>query len=95
MKDYFEGELKGRYTVRSIDTDYGRHMNNVAYIKAVEGLFSSKELDELKISELEIHYKNPCFEGETITFYIKKEEDFMKIKIVKEDGSTSALVRIR
>ena len=24
----------------------------------------------------------------------KKEEDFMNIKIVKEDGSTSALVRI-
>ncbi|MBO6089038.1 MAG: hypothetical protein J6P37_01845 [Lachnospiraceae bacterium] len=95
MKDDFEGELKGRYTVRSIDTDYGRHMNNVAYIKAVEGLFSSKELDELKISELEIHYKNPSFEGETISFYIIKEEDFMNIKIVKEDGSTSALVRIR
>ena len=95
LKDNFEGTLIGKYTIRSIDTDYGRHMNNVAYIRATEGLFSTKELEKKPIRELEIHYVNSSFEGETLSFFADKHEEYTDIKAVKEDGTTAVIVRIK
>ena len=95
LKDDFEGEFIGKYTIRSIDTDYGRHMNNVAYIRTVEGLFSTDELEKNPINELEIHYKNSSFEGETLSFFANKCEEYTDIKAVREDGTVAVLVRIK
>lgn len=95
LKGDFEGKLIGSYKVRSIDTDYGRHMNNVAYIRAVEGIYNTDELEKMNYSELEIHYKNAAFEGETLSFYAEEAEDYTDIKAVKEDGTIAVLVRIR
>ncbi|MCR5847011.1 MAG: hypothetical protein K6G75_02675 [Lachnospiraceae bacterium] len=95
LKDDFEGELLGSYKIRSVDIDYGKHMNNVAYIRAVEGLFSCEELEKRDFNDFEIHYRNSSFEGETLSFYATENEDHMDIKAVKEDGSTAVLVRLK
>jgi acyl-ACP thioesterase len=91
----FEGELIGTYTVRSVDTDYGRHMNNTAYISAIEGLFDSEELSKKAFSELEIHYKSPCFEGETISFYGIENDGYLEIKAVNKEDKIIVLARLK
>ncbi|MCR4647926.1 MAG: hypothetical protein K5776_02495 [Lachnospiraceae bacterium] len=95
LKGDFEGRLLGTYKVRSVDTDYGRHMNNVVYIKVIEGLFSCEELDSLDFMEFEIHYKNPCFEGETITFYGEDRDGYLEIKAVNDEGKIIVLARLK
>lgn len=94
IKDDFDGEIKGKYTVRSIDIDYGRHMNNVAYVRAIEGLFTSDEIEKMDIHDFEIHYKQSCFEGDTITFIMKKEDNRRIIKGVLEDASVAVIAVI-
>jgi len=95
MKGDFEGELLGTYTVKSVDIDYGKHMNNVAYVRAIESLFSCEELDKRDFTELEIHYKKPCFEKETLSFFQRENEGFTEIKALNEKGEIIILARMR
>ena len=87
-------EKLGEYTVCSTDIDVSQHMNNVAYIRAVLGCFSCKELDEMNITEIDVAYRVQCFEGEKLTFLIKKEESCCEIGIIKEDSSTACVIRL-
>lgn len=81
----FEQEI-GKYTVRSVDIDYGKHMNNVAYIRAIEGLFTSEEWERAGYSEIEIQYRESAYEGDTLTFYRKYENDKLVIKGMSDKG---------
>lgn len=85
-----EGEIFGEYTVRSVDIDYGGHMNNVAYIRALEGLFSCDELDGYGFIDLEIHYRQSCFEGDTIKFFKKEENGRIYFKVTASDDAVIA-----
>lgn len=67
-------EPLGTYTVKSTDIDLGGHMNNVAYIRAFESLFTVAQLKERDFRSLEIQYKKPCFEGDTIAFSFLETE---------------------
>ena len=83
----FEGEQIGTYRVRSVDIDYGEHMNNVAYIRAIEGLFESDELKKADFDTLDIQYKKSCYEGDLLIFTAKKEEDGLHICGALEDST--------
>lgn len=95
LKGDFEGKLLGTYKVRSVDIDYGLHMNNVAYIRAIEGVFTFEELKKRDFKEFEIHYKNPCFEGETISIYGNENEGLLDMKILNEKGEIAVLARLK
>lgn len=71
----FEGESFASYTVRSTDIDFGGHMNNTAYIRALSGLYSAEEWQAMNLSEVEVHYKSPCFEGNVLDFQRKTAGD--------------------
>ncbi|MBR3242874.1 MAG: hypothetical protein IKF90_09270 [Parasporobacterium sp.] len=82
----FEGEPFGSYQVRSTDIDFGGHMNNIAYIRALESLFTAKEWQELNVTEAEIHYKSPCFEGNILNFEKKTVDDSVQFCAKLPDG---------
>lgn len=82
----FNGTPFGSYTVRSTDIDFGGHMNNVAYIRALASLYSGREWQDLNISEMEIHYKSSCFEGNELLFRRKVVEDTTHICAALPDG---------
>lgn len=92
----FEGcEEFAQYTVRSSDIDVSQHMNNVAYIRAVLGAFSVREIEEMNITDMEISYRLQCFEGENLTFRRRTAPDgAMEIGVIKADGKTAATLRI-
>ena len=64
----------GQYIIKSTDIDVGQHMNNIAYIRAFERFFSTKEWEALNIKSMEVHFKNQCYEGDTLTYLMEKQE---------------------
>ena len=83
------------YTVDSMDIDMGKHMNNVAYIRMMLGTFSTRELEEMQISEVEISYRRACFEGEELKVFRRFENGVWLLQVVRPDGETAVHARIR
>lgn len=95
LKDDFDDcRPQGSYTVLSTDLDTSQHMNNVNYIRLIFGMFSSQQLAEMDIAEVDIAYKNQCYEGELLTLKQKNVENGFEIGIFKQDGTAGALAKI-
>ena len=75
----FSGEPFAEYTVRSIDIDFEGHMNNVAYARALFGLFRRAELEELDPKTIEFQYRLPCFEGDRLLWYKRTVEQGLEL----------------
>ncbi len=83
------------YKVRSVDIDLGGHMNNVAYVRALFGTFTSKELDALDIKDCEICYKQSCYEGDVLKYYKRVLDDGMEVIVLNEDSRAVILAKLR
>lgn len=83
-----------RYTVRSTDVDLGGHMNNVAYLRALAGFFSCKDWQRMDVRELEIAYRSPCYEGDTLIWQRRDNGDTIQLRAALSDGKTIAQARI-
>ena len=90
----FSGEPFAKYTVRSVDIDFEGHMNNVAYIRALFGLFSRKELEALAPSEIEVQYKVSCYEGDELFWYRQESDDGLELCAKSKDGTAVFFARI-
>lgn len=71
----FSGEPFAEYKVRSTDIDFVGHMNNVAYIRAFESIYTCKEWKEMNPFEIEVSYAKSCYEGDTLLFTKRKAGD--------------------
>ena len=89
-----EDEFVQTCRVRSMDIDVGRHMNNVAYIRMILNTFTVRELSRMNIRELEISYRQACYEGEELSIYRCREEDGWFFQVQKEDGETAVHARV-
>lgn len=88
-------ELAQVYTVGSMDIDVGRHMNNVAYIRMLLGTFTTAEQEEMDIAEVEISYRNACFEGEKLSIYRQKEGNIWRFQVEKQEGGVAVHAAIK
>ncbi|MBQ1284945.1 MAG: hypothetical protein IIY19_00700 [Lachnospiraceae bacterium] len=91
----FQGEEFAAYTVRSTDIDFGGHMNNIAYIRAIESLFLAKEWQDMQISEMEIHYKTACYEGDVLTFQKKAAGDSLQLAAFLPNGKVAVYASLK
>lgn len=94
LRDFKDGEYFGEYKVRCVDIDYGLHMNNVAYVRAIEGLYTSKEWDEEDFSDFQIDYKKSCYEGDTLIFTRRIENGITYLRGALSDGTTIVLCKL-
>lgn len=92
--DFGECAEIARHRVESQDIDLSCHMNNVAYVRAVLSAFTTKEIDEMNIKEIEVAYRLQCFEGEMLSIRRRDTNGAVEIGIVKEDSSTAAVIKI-
>lgn len=81
------------YRVRSTDIDLAGHMNNAAYVWMLLGLYATAELDALR--ELELHYRAPSREGETLRLYRRETEAGTEYRAVGAAEETVLLARLR
>jgi len=91
--DYTDEPVFARYMARSTDIDLGGHMNNVAYVRALAGAFSTKEWDAMDVRELEVHFKASCYEGDTLVMQRRERGGFTEVRMSVE-GKTVILARI-
>ncbi|MBQ8974922.1 MAG: hypothetical protein IJ072_04255 [Oscillospiraceae bacterium] len=84
----------GRYTVRSTDIDLGGHMNNVAYIRAVLGMFSTKQLRQMKISDMDVSFVSSCYEGDELSIRMGETDTGCEIGAFLPNGKAVLLAEM-
>lgn len=84
----------GQYRVSSSDIDYGGHMNNVTYVRALLGTFGVQELTSLRVSRLELNYRSPCYEGELLSIRRRPFEGGLDLAMLRPDGTPAVLARM-
>ena len=96
ISDKFDdAEVFAQYKICSNDIDIGQHMNNAAYIRALFSLFSTKELNDSNVKEIDITYKNQSYEGEILTIKVRQTDDgAFEYGMIKPDNTVAAVVRI-
>lgn len=93
-EDFTDSYAIAEYTVKSTDIDIGKHMNNIAYLRALFGAFSCDELERLNITEVDISYRLQCYEGETLTLKQRRDGNAIEIGFINKDGKTAATARL-
>lgn len=93
-ESFTEAETIAQYTVLSTDTDFGGHMNNAAYIRALASVFTSEQWQKMNISDVEITYKNQCYEGDCLSVRKIDTEDGILIGFILPDGSVAATIKL-
>ena len=94
-KDFDGCEEIGRYTIRSVDIDLGGHMNNVNYIRAMLGCFTTEKIRELNIKDMEVQFVSQSYEGSTITFRCREADNgSLEIGALNEEGKAVFLARL-
>ena len=93
-KDFDGCPLLGTHTVTSSDIDFVGHMNNVAYIRALLGLFPVEARKARPVRELTINYNAYCYCGDTLYFYGRQTENGLEIAARLEDGTDVIMAAI-
>ena len=95
IDDFTQEDKISEVTVRSTGIDFGRHLNNIAYIRMMLDQFPAKYITARSIQAIEIHYGHPCKEGETLSVYRKQEGNTFRYAIRKTDGNNAALGSVK
>lgn len=96
MKHNFtDADLACSHLVSTTDIDMGRHMNNVAYLRALVNSFSVEELEKMNIREMEIFYCMPCFEGDKLDILRRKTDYGYEFGVRRPDGRYAALAQMQ
>ena len=84
IPDKFEGVAPfDTYRVRSTDIDVGGHMNNAAYLRALFGAFSNRELQALRPQAVDVSFRASCFEGDELRFFRRETENGLDLRIAR------------
>ncbi|MBR4304843.1 MAG: hypothetical protein IKT81_05890 [Clostridia bacterium] len=88
-----EAQKIDEYRIRSSDIDLGHHMNNSAYVRALLGAVSCKELGERNILGAEVVFKQPCYEGDVLSIYRRDTDSGFDMAMAAPDGRMAILAR--
>lgn len=83
------------FIVGSSDIDMAHHMNNVMYIRELLNLFSTFELEQMNITEMEVCYRASCYEGDVLTPRYRRVESGVDFGILRADGKAAVLIHIK
>lgn len=82
------------FVVRTSSIDIGRHMNNVAYVRAFLDCFGAEELANMPIKSMEVRYVTACMEGEELKIYRKAVDGGYLLGARRADGKCAAFAGI-
>lgn len=91
----FGKEPFAEYTVRSIDIDFEGHMNNVAYLRALFGLFTRDELEKMSPTEVEVYFKTSCFEGDRLLWKKHETKEGLELCACLDEGKDIFYARLK
>ena len=82
------------FTVRTSSIDIGRHMNNVAYVRAFLDCFTADEVAQLPIGTMEVRYITACMEGEELRMCKKAIDGGWLLGARRSDGKCAAVASV-
>lgn len=82
------------FTVRTSSIDIGRHMNNVAYVRAFLDCFTADEVAQLPIGTMEVRYITACMEGEELRICKKAIDGGWLLGARRSDGKCAAVASV-
>ena len=91
--DFSGADVIGTYRISSSDIDLGRHMNNAAYVRALLGAISCTELETLNITDAEVVFKHPCYEGDLLSICRRSFDGGFDMAMLLPDGTAAAVAR--
>jgi len=91
------------HLVTNTDIDMARHMNNVAYVRAIVNAFPLKAWKALNVRQMDVIFLTSAHEGDTLRLQQRREAsplgrrtgDALDIKGTLPDGRVSVLARLR
>lgn len=93
--DFSDEDFVCHRIIRSSDIDITHHTNNTVYCTMLIDTFSVKEIETLKIKEIEFHYQHESLEGDSLSIFRKKINDTeYHFAIKKDDGTVVVLAKI-
>lgn len=90
----FAEPVFAEYRVRSTDVDLVGHMNNVAYLRMLLGLYGTAELDARPLRAVELHYRNAAHEGDRLLIRRREAEGAAEYRVEQRDGGLVLLARV-
>ena len=84
------------------DIDMARHMNNVAYVRAIVNAFPLKAWTALNVKQMDVIFLTSAHEGDALRFQQRREasplghrnDGVLDIRGALPDGKVSILVRL-
>ena len=84
----------GEHRVTALDIDMARHMNNVAYVRAIINSFSTKEWKKLNIVQMDVIFLSSAVEGDVLQLQKRVTREYVDIRGAIAGGKTSVLARL-
>lgn len=91
-KEFLPEEKVGSYRVKASDLDFIGHMNNVAYVRIIEGFLTLDELCGIKKAEM--IYSMQCCAGDEMSVFERKSEGILEFGLSFPDGKSAFSLRI-
>ena len=82
------------HLVTNTDIDMARHMNNVAYVRAMMNAFPLKAWKALNVKQMDVIFLTSAHEGDALRFQQRRDGDALDIKGTLPDGKVSVLARL-
>lgn len=82
------------HRVVATDIDMARHMNNVAYVRAMLDGFSTKAWEALDVRQMDVMFLNSAREGDVLSFRQRRDGNAIDIRGSLPDGRTSVMARL-
>ena len=73
IRSYFDGPPFAHHLVTNTDIDMARHMNNVAYVRAIVNAFPLKAWKALDVRQMDVIFLTSAHEGDTLRFQQRRE----------------------
>jgi len=83
------------HLVTATDIDMARHMNNVAYVRAIIDAFSMKAWGAMNVRQMDVIFLSSAHEGDTLDLCQRRDGDALDIRGTLPDGRVSVLARLR
>ena len=82
------------HRVTATDIDMARHMNNVAYVRAMLDGFSTKAWEALDVKQMDVMFLNSAREGDVLSFQKRRDGNVIDIRGSLPGGRASVMARL-
>ena len=82
------------HRVSALDIDMARHMNNVAYVRAIINSFSTKEWKKLNVVQMDVIFRSSAVEGDVLRLQKRQSGNIIDIRGSLDGDRTSVLARL-